>query len=377
MTAAYIREHNTELHKLWRCPPCGNIARRHRNDDTPASPAGMRQQEVVPLEDTSMSYNMSDYDEHSMSHVLGHTDIATPISSHNTMATPQENSAQQNTSIGAADSITYDRFSQLIKTELQSMRENLVRSITNDIKSALIQEFNIKLTTLKSDMDANTNVLSEDQRQLKEQVINLDQTVKVLQTENTKLQKELESLKYNIENHRDIIDTKQQNSVVIYGLNEYAHENEQDLIERVNSIFYDILGIDINGFIEGVTRIGKRGYRRPVVIDLINKRMTKYILRNNTYFKNTGLGVSEFLDPEALKKRHILRNTIIDAKKKGLYPTVRNGKVFINGNEYLLPTNTEHNKPDSMDPNSSCSTSLRTEAATTITKKNQDNFRKY
>ena len=92
-------------------------------------------------------------------------------------------------------------------------------------------------------------------------------------------------------------------TIVMYGLNEYEYENDFDLHNRIIDVFYEIANIDLTGYIEDINRIGRRGWRRPLVIELLSKRMTKYILSNTRNFRNTGLWISEFLDEQGLSER--------------------------------------------------------------------------
>jgi hypothetical protein len=103
--------------------------------------------------------------------------------------------------------------------------------------------------------------------------------------------------------NQSMTDIDQNKCLVLYGLNEYRHESELELHERVISVFYDIAGIDLTGYIEDLCRIGRQGYRRPLKIELLSKRITKYVLQSVYNFKNTGLWLSTFLDDKGLQKR--------------------------------------------------------------------------
>jgi hypothetical protein len=121
--------------------------------------------------------------------------------------------------------------------------------------------------------------------------------------------------------------------LVLYGLNEYERESEPILVDQILRIFYDIYNIDLTGQIEEIRRIGRRGSRRPIVIELLSKRMTRHIIENATYFKNTGLFVSQFLDRDSLRNRKLLRDKLREARQSGQNALLRNNKLFVNGNE--------------------------------------------
>ncbi|CAH0404837.1 unnamed protein product [Chilo suppressalis] len=96
-----------------------------------------------------------------------------------------------------------------------------------------------------------------------------------------------------------------------------SYETEYDLCERVSSNFHDILNVNIYPFIENNKRIGTRGKNRPLVIEFSNKNITKYILRNTKYFKNTGLAIDIFMQGSDLEHRKLLRYNLQLAKKNG------------------------------------------------------------
>lgn len=109
--------------------------------------------------------------------------------------------------------------------------------------------------------------------------------------------------------------------LVLYGLNEYQYENDQDLYERVINVFYDITNIDLTGYIEELQRIGRRGWRRPVVIELLSKRLAKTLLSGVNHFKNTGLWISEYLDEEGLNARKLKKDRYKKMNKRSYNTT--------------------------------------------------------
>lgn len=111
---------------------------------------------------------------------------------------------------------------------------------------------------------------------------------------------------------------------------ENYYENEQELSERAINIFYDILNIDISGYIEEVSRIGTRISKRPLKIELLSRRMAQFILQNAQYFKNTGLTVSEYLDKQALNERKSIKRALQIARKHGKHAIIRNNELVVN-----------------------------------------------
>lgn len=133
-------------------------------------------------------------------------------------------------------------------------------------------------------------------------------------------------------------------TLVLYGLNEFRNENEYDLYERVTEVFYQITNVNLAGYIEDIRRIGKRGWRRPLVIELLSKRTTKYILSNVKNFKNSGLWVSEYLDEQGLHERKIRRERYKKIKQNGNYspysnaPNMDNSRSSFNDNQIEIPS---------------------------------------
>lgn len=123
------------------------------------------------------------------------------------------------------------------------------------------------------------------------------------------------------------------NNIVLHGLPFHYSETENELIDRVSYIFQDILNIDISRYIEEISFIGKRGNIRPLNIELRNKRLRKYILQNSTYFREVGLGVSEYQTNTELRQRRELKKALQDARKNGHHAIIKNNKLIINGRE--------------------------------------------
>lgn len=146
------------------------------------------------------------------------------------------------------------------------------------------------------------------------------------------MKKQIQDLRKHDHNSVKVLDNTKK--IVLYGLNEYYQEAEYDLHGRIINTFHEILDINITGYLEEVKRIGKFRPRqqRPVVIELISKRCTKYILQNAKQFRNTGLAVCEYLDEQSLQTRKKLREGLILARKSGHHAIIRNNSLIVNGN---------------------------------------------
>lgn len=218
----------------------------------------------------------------------------------------------------SVETITLDKFSQLLETKLEEKLDRHKQSILTDIKTAFRSEISQAISTLKQEIKQNTDALHTEQTHIKEDISNICSKIKTLETERDHLkieiQKILKKSQTPMQKERD-----ENKTIVIYGLQEYHNEYETNLERRVINAFMHIMEIDITGYIEEIHRIGKSGSRRPVKMELISKRMTKYILNNARQFRSTGLYVSGFLDQKSLQDRrnqHEKKHSLVQAEPK-------------------------------------------------------------
>ncbi|CAB3255402.1 unnamed protein product [Arctia plantaginis] len=104
--------------------------------------------------------------------------------------------------------------------------------------------------------------------------------------------------------------------------------------------------INILGYIEDLHRIGKNtNNHRPLVIELLSKRIAKFITANRQCLQGTRIYISEFLDDIALKKRHLLRAEMIKARNRGQNAIIKNNQLLIEGNKVTIEDeeNNTHN----------------------------------
>lgn len=82
--------------------------------------------------------------------------------------------------------------------------------------------------------------------------------------------------------------------------------------------------------------------------------MTKYILQNARYFRNTGIDVSEYLNKESTQDRKKMVDILREKRKQGKHAVIRNNKLYIEGKEYncqQLSQTTRHSDPRSLETN--------------------------
>lgn len=119
---------------------------------------------------------------------------------------------------------------------------------------------------------------------------------------------------------------------VRYGLADYYKEPEWELQNRLVELFHEITDVDLTGYIEDMYRAGRKGTKnRPLVIELLSKRMTRYITSNSHCFQGSGLGISEFLDAKARRERAQMREELFKARQNGHHAIIRNNQLYIDG----------------------------------------------
>lgn len=329
------RKRQHEFDFSWSCPECRNVTRRHtkRNDDTPVrnvhSPSNCSFVNTTNPQDESQS-------DHS---IMG--DTLDPVLSHNTQDTTAVKTANP-------ESLpTLQQISELLDKKLESMEQSILGKIAASLEISLEmikQESKSQLTQI--------NKITTDQENLLAEIDKIKKDVKILEDKNKKLQTELEYVKkqnepihnthmHNNNCNQDFIRLSQNNNqkeryenskkIVIYGLDELQQDDEDYLISRITYAFYEIAGIDITGYVEDIARLGRKGYRRPVVVEFISKRITRNILQSTYCFRNSGLRVAKYLNEEGRAERKKLQERMYDARKNGHHAIIRDNELIING----------------------------------------------
>ncbi|CAB3254134.1 unnamed protein product [Arctia plantaginis] len=180
-------------------------------------------------------------------------------------------------------------------------------------------------------MDHKIKTLTSQNDQRKQELNHLNIEIDKLQIENENLKKEIKGLSTQTSQPTYIPESNYK-KIVLYGLAEYYREPENLLFNRLEDLFRDIAQVDLSGYIEDTYRMGRNtSSNRPLVIELISKRMVKYLLKNSQCFQGTGLFIAEFLDNTARKERAQLREELFAARKKGLHAIIRNKQLYIEG----------------------------------------------
>jgi hypothetical protein len=335
ITTAYFREQKANLKDHWSCPACVSITRRRRNDDTPASTADLSRSMSQTLDVTNMSCDESMND----SRILGDTRHISP----NMSARPQAlRSASENlNSLGdtihleetATSELNLMNLSKLINSHLKENNKTIISELQNTIQA----EINKAMTSLRNEMKIETTELSIQNDLRKEELRGINCKMEELKRENNKLQMEIRALEVKIKSGSETnggqhILESDKKKIVIYGLTEYFREPDSHLHGRIVEMFGELLNTNLMGYIEDTYRVGRRTNKnRPLVVELISKRMVKYLLENNHHLRGTGISISEFLDKNAQKERKNMLEEMFLARKKGLHAVIRNNQLVIEG----------------------------------------------
>lgn len=214
----------------------------------------------------------------------------------NTIQTTQQTTPDVTAS---SEDSTLCQFSKMLDIKLDKMKHDIITQITSKLQS----EVNTALTKIKLEITKDIETLHSDQTTILEKLNNLHKRIEQLEKEKAKLEQQIK----NIENQnapKHEVTTDNSKKIVLFGLTCQYRVDERDLYNQVISLFYDILNVNLEGYIEDLYFVGNSRHRkRPLVIEIISKRMTKYILQHATFFKNSGFGISEFLTKQALTKK--------------------------------------------------------------------------
>lgn len=308
----------SEHKKKWKCQSCCKISKIGNTD----SPMRLRDREIaqqqapqtgksnIITKQTGIILNDTTSSSDDLS-ILG--DTINPEKVESTLKTNYETE------------LTLQNLSEIISLRLKENNKSIISELQNTIQI----EINKAIKQIKEE----TCTLFEQNEQRKEDIGLINSEIEDMKRENEKLKMEIKQLERKITT-TGINYTPESNKkkIVIYGLVEYNKEPEYHLYNRLVDIFRDICNVDLSGYIEETYRIGKfKNNTRPLVIELITKRMTRYLLENRDYFQGTGLSISDFLDQNARRDRQVMRDEMLAARKKGLHAVIRNNELYIEG----------------------------------------------
>lgn len=233
----------------------------------------------------------------------------------------------------ATSELNLMNLSKLINSHLKENNKTIISELQNTIQAEITKA----MTSLRNEMKIETSELFIQNDLRKEELRDINCKMEELKRENEKLQMEIKALEVKITSGNEAnggqhITESEKKKIVIYGLVEYFREPESHLHGRIVEMFGELLNTDLTGYIEDTYRVGRRTNKnRPLVVELISKRMVKYLLENNHRLRGTGISISEFLNKNAQKERKNMLEEMFLARKKGLHAVIRNKQLVIEG----------------------------------------------
>lgn len=316
----------TSEHKeQWKCPACYCKTPRTGNLDTPIRSSNSEQQVI--------------YKSPEISHVTHRKNVT---SQNNDTLGSEDLSLSGDTICpglvepGHQTELTLQSVSDVINRSLQENNKNIIAQLQTTIQT----EVRKAIQLLKEEFKQDIHILNEQNKSRISEIKQLNEKIDKLKNDINLLENEMHSLKTK----KPLISSDTGNSenvckkFVLFGLDEYFRESECDLYGRLHEIFRDLMQVDLSGYVEDTYRIGrysKSGYR-PLVVELISKRMVKYLIENRHYLHNTGLSISEFLDRPSRLKRKAMREQMLMARKNGLHAVLRNNQLYIDGKQICI-----------------------------------------
>jgi hypothetical protein len=325
-TQRFYNTLNKEHREKWKCPLCKNKLPKKDNTNTPIRPQQpLTTEQNVTLRNKKYKANqLLSSSEEDVSNIPGDT-----ISFVNSPPRSLEHELQTET--------IFEKLKQFISDKLE--RNN--RTLVYELKSLIKSEISSAITEFKLETTEKLRNMNKSQETLYNEISKINNKIKLLEIENQNLQKqirEFEKSSNNISSHtsNNVLEEKKienYRKIVLYGLQENYWESDDELHERIIWIFQEILRVDLTGYIEDLKRVGKQGYARPLIIELLSKQKTKYILNYRYLFKNTGLAISEYLDQKSLLEKRNIRKALMEARRQGKHAVLRNGTLIINGSK--------------------------------------------
>lgn len=319
--------------KVWKCQDCRCKMPKTGNTNTPIRPLTSTQSQIeqitTPNEKNNVTIRRKTYPNKDSTtfedlSLLGDT------------LYPEEKSTSNiNTEL------SLQNLSEIIMMRLKENNQSIIA----DFRSIIQTEINKAITKLTEDFEQKTANLSRQNEQRIQDIEKINTKIENLIKENEQLKQVISEIKSVSTSPKIQCTESNSKKIVIYGFTEYYKEPEANLHDRIIEVFRDILQVNLVGYVENMYRIGKNHTNcRPLVVELISKRMAKYIKNNSHYFQGTGLSLSEFLDENLLKERKQLRDEMIKARKKGLHAVIRNNQLYVEGKATMLRDETRRNQ---------------------------------
>ena len=249
MTIDLYKRMTPEQRKTWFCQACRCKAPKTGNINTPIRPQDYKKSDQLnsPLE------NANDNNITIRKKTINNYDTTLSEDSSFLGDTIHQDDMEININTGTQAAFSLDNLSEII---MQRLKENN-KCIISELQNTIEVEINKAITKLKHDIEGKTNFLYEQNDQTTQKIEEINKTIEKLSKENETLKNEIKNLKYlpvtsEIKNTEDC-----SKKIVIYGFSEYFKETDHDLHYRLIDMFYEIMHVDLTGYIEETNRIGR------------------------------------------------------------------------------------------------------------------------
>lgn len=311
-----------ETKKNWICPQCISKIIKKGNTSTPIRQQREQQNtfnytvsENVTLRKKTQD-NLNDDSSCSESHtILGDT-MCNQTSFDKVTQLSMENMSELKTK-------KLEKNNKLLLCQFQNLIQIEVKKAVGELKDKIKEELKVDIDELLKLNESRKNEI----HQIKNEV------EKVL-TEDRKLKGELKQIEHKLtttNNNPNSVPESNSKKIVLYGFPEYYRESDFELQHRLCDMLQENLHVNLTGYIEETRRIGRfsSNKTRPLIIELISKRMTKYLLENKGYLYGSHVAISDFLDEAARTERQTLREKMLNARNQGLYAVIRDNQLII------------------------------------------------
>lgn len=341
-----------ERKKGWLCQTCRSKMPKTTNTTTPIRDLKLASSSILDMTDTNRSPSLNNITLRKKTGSIMNESIYQLENDSSISGDTQQLSVENNPENSITCLPTVKQWENLLDKKFNHLKEQLVAEMRELIKS--------EMKTIASQSKLNSNVPVPQKQNIEQTLLNtsieiIESTSKKLELEINEIRQVLKSIneKCNDNHQQNFYQKDIKKKIVLYGFEENPWEEEYELRDRIVFAFQDILNINLDGCLEDIRRIGKKGNRRPIVIELLSQQMTKNILQHGYYFKGSGIAISEYLQEESLKHRKMLIESLIKARQNGQRAHITDNTLYINGKKYTptseptnRPTNGEHYKSD-------------------------------
>lgn len=321
-----------ERKKNWKCPQCITKIPKTGNTNTPIRPQQSAEQKQQTAHQSML--NLSERENVTLRTKSQHNfndDSSCPEYS----AILGDTMCSEASFDKAQTQLTMENLSEMISEKLEKNNKSLLCQFQNLIQIEVEKAIGELKGKIKDELKFEIDELLKFNECRQKEIDQINNEFEKLKTETKNLKCELQEIenKFKTKDNNSLISTPESNrkKIVLYGFPEYYRESDFELQNRLCDTFHEHLQINLVGYIEETRRIGKfnNSKTRPLVVELISKRMTNYLLENKRYLYGSKLAISGFLDETARTERQTMREKMLNARKQGFYAVIRDNKLII------------------------------------------------